>query len=563
MFKTKLKRMWHDDRPFGMRLAIVLGVNIFLAFSLVFFTPCETFLSNPGDFSFGFSALALTMGGAALVYIVIASAVMLLLRGLVFDAVTSALFAFGIGAYVQGNFMNTSVSILNGDAIDWSLLTGDAAIGLAVWGIIFVIPFAVRYFSKEVWNKVMIFVSAFFVVIQATALVSLLITADKGVMLGDRYLSGDGIYNVGDENNVIVLLVDYFDNKYADSMIAEDADVFSELTGFTRFTNCSSMYKQTMPSIPYILTAEKWYRETPYSTFSVPAFEKSTFLDRVAESGASIDLYTNGGFLGRKGIGYASNSVLEHPEINRVGLVKSMLNSVLYRVMPLAMKSLFWYYTDTINNAVLTPTDDSAENPAFVIDDAATYKGLCENGVSYYEDGRDTTFKFIHFMGGHGPYVLDENAQYSDNTTAMKQYRGCFKVVSEYLAGLKKIGAYDKSTIIIMADHGVVYVADELSEAPSPVLFVKPAGADSNAPMTESAAPVSQSEFHATVLEALGMDGSDYGCTFFDIDENAQRTRNFYFRVAYDGSDEESLLEYEINGNVRDIANWKLTGNKW
>ncbi len=563
MFKEKLKKLWADDRPFSHRLGAAVAVALFLAYSLLFHTPLETFLSSPADFSFGFAPLAAVMGICALIAAVVIAGVLCLFRGLVFDVAASLLFSLCLGCYIQGNLMNGDVTIMNGVAVDWTLLTKSALIGLIVWAVLFAVPLLVRYFSRPVWQKVIVFGSAFFIIIQAAGLASLFFSVDSREISGDVYLSDEGVLEVGDENNVIVLLVDYFDNDYADAMLEAYPDVFDGFRGFTRFVNCSSVYKQTMPSIPYILTAQKWYRDVRYDKFAAPAFKNSTFLDEVLSAGASVDLYTKSGYIGQTGMSYATNKVETKVEINKLGLVKSMINSVLYRDMPVAMKSLFWYYTDDINNAAVAPveTDENAI-PSYVIDDLAMAQRLENGDVSYYEDGRDTCFKFIHLMGGHAPYVMDENGQYNENTTAMSQYRGCFGIVSDYLDGLREIGAYDKSTVIIMADHGIVYVADELSVAPSPILFVKPANAPDE-PMKVSSAPVSQEDFHATVLEALGADGSKYGRTFFDVGEDEERARNFYFRVAYDGSADEYEIEYEINGDVRDIANWHLTGNRW
>lgn len=562
----KLSLLWEDSRPFKKRLLTAFLANLFLAFTLIVYTPSEMFLNSLSDFSFSFGSAVGVLAVFAIIYLIVSVGITSLLRGKVFDAVVSAVFAFTLCCYIQGNFLNGSLSILNGEAVDWTLQTKTAVLGLILWAVIFSVPFILRYFSRGVWENVIRFASFLHIIMQAVALVTLLVSTDFSAETSTKYLSKEDLYSVSDKNNVIVLLTDYFDNDYLDMMLDDDPDAFEELRGFTRYTNFTSVYKQTMPTIPYLFTASDWRLQTSAFGFAHAAFEESIFLDEVAETGAKIDLYSKTGYLSEKGISYAYNCTEDTPQISYTGLIKSMMNYVMYRDLPVALKAPFWFYTDDISNASVKKNEDSDDSNSYMIDDVAFYDGLKKNGVTVSEYEYASNFKFIHLMGGHSPYVMNENGEASNDATALAQYKGCFKIIYEYLDDLKASGAYDNSTIIIMSDHGVVYVQDELTVAPTPILFIKPAGADADSELKYSAAPVSQADFHATVLKALGADESvysEYGRTFFDTSEDEDRERYFYFRVAYDGSPVEKILEYVIDGDANDIANWHLTGNTW
>ncbi len=64
-------------------------------------------------------------------------------------------------------------------------------------------------------------------------------------------------------------------------------------------------------------------------------------------------------------------------------------------------------------------------------------------------------------------------------------------IVAEYLRDLKDSGLYDEATIVVTADHGEWYLADEITGPTAPMLMVKPstAAGGSDAPVKTSDAP--------------------------------------------------------------------------
>lgn len=564
-FKDKLRSLWKDDRTFTKRMLIALFVNLFLAYTLMFHIPCETYIGSMSDFSFSFATMTKIMGVFAVLFTIAATLIVPLLRGAIYDLLVNGAFAFTLCCYMQGNFMNGSLAILNGETVQWHENTKAAMLNLLVWIVIFSMPFILRFFSKRIWDTVLRFASLFFVIIQASALVVLCLTSDFSVAVGDEYLSTNSLYETSDENDVIVFVVDFFDNSYADYLETYPG-FFDELDGFTRYTNYSSVYKQTMPTIPYLLTGTKWELQTKSRSFAPYAFKNSDFLDRMIDGNIKINLYTKAGYIGKLGCTKAENYVRETPHVSKTGLFHAMEIATMYKCMPTAMKANFWYYTDDLSAIAGVVHQDgdeiaAAHSDGYTINDANFYAGLKSHGITKTEDEYSGHFKFIHLMGGHPPYTLNENGETDENATSDSQFKGCFKIIFEYLEGLREQGTYDNTTVIITADHGIVYITEELETAPSPLLLVKPAG--SRGEFRHSSAPLTQEDFHATVLEAFDIDGSDYGDTFFDFKEGDERTRYFYYRVALTDDAPERIIEYEINGEVTDFSNWRLTGKEW
>lgn len=561
-FKKKLEFLTKDTRSFKTRFWVSLAVHFFAVFSFILYPSIEVYLNSIADFDFTLASMLFVMGIASLVALAIGIGLSAILKGRLFNYYITTVFSFSLCSFIQGTFMNSSLPSLDGTPVQWHLLTASAFLNVVVWIICFSIPYIIHFFSRKFWKKAVVYIACLCIVMNSVSLVSLFFSSDLSANENKGFYSKENLYEVSDKGDVVVIILDYFDNEYMNARLAENPDLLSEWTGFTRFVNCTSMYKQTMPSIPYILTQTKWYCETSGWKAAPNCFANSEFLSRVDKTGAEINLYVSGTANAKEAYNLADNYNQSGTKIKPLGMISSIANYLFYRNMPIIAKSVFWHYTDDISNASVETENLKAQDTAYTIDDVLFHQNLKKEGLSLSDNGK--AFRFIHMMGAHYPYTMDENGEAAKYPNGYAQQKGSIKVVSNYLAQMKEKGVYDDTTVIIMADHGQVEVANEMSRAPLPILFVKPAGADSSKPFTTSTAPVSQEDFHPTVLWALGdKNYSDFGRTFFEIKENESRVRNFYFRVAFDGKTEESLLEYEIKGDARKFSNWKKTGKVW
>ena len=258
--------------------------------------------------------------------------------------------------------------------------------------------------------------------------------------------------------------------------------------------------------------------------------------------------------------------------MNVPGTLYSLYQMGLYRDVLWPFKWAFWYYTDQINES-LTLYQDGAppEETIYLIDDIRYYNRLCDFGLSLEEGNYDGAYRFIHLLGSHYPFSYDENVNDlgEDNSSVLRQSEGAIKIVTTYIEELKRLGVYENTTIIITADHGYWTITlDPIEETSTPIMFVKPeqsAEADAR-PIVVDEKPVSHLDLQATVLDAMGLDYSEYSnrdewagySMFRDIDPDRKR----YYLTTDSEPDltEVQLREYLIDGNALDWDNWSETG---
>ena len=159
----------------------------------------------------------------------------------------------------------------------------------------------------------------------------------------------------------------------------------------------------------------------------------------------------------------------------------------------------------------------------------------------------------------------------TDETTQAEAVIGDFHIIEDYIQRMQELGIYEDSTIIITADHGggVKNLREDL-EIPlpiCPVFLVKEAGKGTEEPFRISDAPVSHEDLFPTILAAYGLgygEFADNGQPVYEIAEDAQRERYFYFTAFLSDADGEiALREYLVDGDARQQENWKLTGRNW
>ena len=119
--------------------------------------------------------------------------------------------------------------------------------------------------------------------------------------------------------------------------------------------------------------------------------------------------------------------------------------------MPHLLKRHFWFYSGDFNNL---QGGESAD--VYKINDEKFYNSLLSERIEVQD--KEGAFRLYHLNGAHPPYSINEYAQEvsSDKTSMIKQAKGALYIVEEYINQLKKSGIYDKTTIIIIADHGSV-----------------------------------------------------------------------------------------------------------
>jgi hypothetical protein len=450
---------------------------------------------------------------------------------------------------------------------------------LLVWAAIFVAFIYLALSHEKIMRSVVVVASVALLIIQGVGVGSLFAEAaskpDTSVVMTEQ-----GLFDVSDKKNVVVFVLDMTDTVQTEQAYAEHPEMLDGLTGFTWYQNATGTMIPTRYGIPSLLTGVSIQPDESFEDFHSTWYQQSSFLDDVKSQGYSVDIYSDSATWDDASNEYVNDhadNVMPLSEyfsgsINVSGTLSTLYNAAFYRDMPWIAKPFFWYYTDQINNGMVDQSaapDDQA--PLYSMNDPAYADQLEEQGLSVNED-QVGSFRFIHLLGTHWPYTMDENGDYVESGTDWEtQMRGSFHIVTEYLDELKRLGVYDDTTVIITADHGIwTCPPGPITEPTTPIVFIKPAQSaelDSQ-PCAISQQPISQYDLHATILDAMGADQSvldhygEYNTPIQDRQDSIDRPR-YYDATVSDGRQDTQLLQYEISGDVTNWDDWKLTGQEW
>ena len=548
----------------ALRFLSVLPASLFFFFSVFVFPMTETYVGNVNDFtvSFGtlFGSLLLIWGGAAVVLGLLSG--LLPRRGRVIAS--SLLFVCGLIGYVQSNFLNGSMISWTGEKETYSasLVAGN----LAVWGAILLIGAGLTVFLLLIRldGKLYLCVAAIsgillFTQTAGTVYGAVTIGKDETLLLTD-----EGDLTVAADRNVIVFVFDTAAGEYVRGALEQDPDLFDGFDGFTYYPDCLPVYTRTYPAITYYLTGEHCYFDRAASTWIDQAAKNSTFLSKMYGNGVRIGVYTTDPPM----IGEALHPYLENSPAGDVPVrydpflvARYALSLSAKRVLPYLLKPAVEERLGALNTRTASEDADQPKSE----DEFLT--ALRENGLTVGEG--EGCFRFFHFYGPHPGTRLRPDGTMSGNYTSEPEaVRGDFTIVKAYLEELKRLGLYDKTTVIITADHGNSRLSTDDYENENKTLdivrgadmlmMVKPAGATEG--FTTSEAKISASDLFATVYAGLGLDPAPYG-TPIDRIPAGERDRVFYYTALWhDRYGEIARLTFRVTGDCREVASYHWTG---
>ena len=157
--------------------------------------------------------------------------------------------------------------------------------------------------------------------------------------------------------------------------------------------------------------------------------------------------------------------------------VSQMSKCVRYRCTPYLLKSQYYYENYYLTNII----DDT--NVYLFGTDADFYSDLKTEGLTI-DESIGGMMHIYHLYGAHSPYYLAEDASLNYNSNPVAQWKGCLRIVYDYLDELIENGLYDSASVIIMADHGFNRsqrsAMDEwnidVTGDSNPIFFIKHAG---------------------------------------------------------------------------------------
>lgn len=539
------------------------------SFTYVVFAPYETFLGNASEFRFDFSWLWGIVALKGLLIFSFVALMLMFLKGRLKIVATALVFGVTIAGYVQAMLFNGMMHNLDGTETGWS--GSSVTVNLIIWIAIAVLPAVICLIIKKHWRKICSAGSALIAGMQVVAMVSLILTSAQPNV--GSLMSYAGIYEVSAKNNVIIFVLDKFDQTYVDKMLTAFPNSLDGLKGFTYYPNATGSYCFTHVAIPYLLTGDRIPEYDPTDEQVISQIDNSEYFKYITEHTGSLCIYTDEfNIRSNDARSKIDNCVRANYIVDEAGILEASRKASLYRLLPFKYKQNYVYDSSNFNSALTSMATDDYYSLDDYDSEAAMDKAILKDGLSENKQYGDNSFRFIHVKGAHDRYKLNENAEYLETPISAedggleKTAAGSMKLVSDYLKALNDLGLYKDATVIITADHGnarVIESDDDTARNVNPIMFFKPAGAGYDQPLKTSNAPVSHDDIFPTVIRALGGDYTKFGRCLDEIGENEDRTRYFYW--VFRDLDEPNILtyyhkEYAVTGDARDNANWHETG---
>ena len=572
------------------RLLAIILLSIMLPAMVFVVAPYEIYCNNISELSFSAKEFIGVQGSFSLLITLIMFAVLYFIPNVVYRFVYPALFGVLLMLFLQTNYLNGGMNSLAGDGMDSKTSTFTYIWNTSLW-LIVIIAFIVLFQFVKIQNIVKLVALVLTIAVSATQIMNFTITTlnTDGAFASaidrtygkyedkPRFLTYKNIDKFGADRNVIFICVDRMDGLlYAEPAMEEYPEVFAKLDGFTYYSDFVSMYGYTFPSVAYMLSGQKYDNGDQKEHFYRVHNENSTFNVLHDTYGYNVNLYaeTYYDYHNANELPSYIGNAMEAERDTIVTKVRRpwkfsvvLTQTALYRSLPFLLKDTVGSVdTNTFNGFVYYDSTDLQGEKSYEYDMKRLHKELLARDGNY-STGADKNFSFIHFSGCHANESSTGLGK-TDSSVKISEAKKSMELVTDYLDQMKAVSPeiYRDSTIVIMADHGVVKKRhNNLSEPMLSACFVKPAGV-AETPLAISDAPVSVSNIWATIFQSEGLayDKAVLGDSFFDIEakHNADNSyypvREFVWTKRNKQLTEYHSITYKIEGKARDFSSWSI-----
>ncbi len=536
----------------GFAIPFVLIISAAL---ISYFENSDKFVFNVGDFIWPLILISFV------VFLAI-TAVLYFTKGIAHRVIYAGCVGVLVAATVQ-RFITTLTFVgLPGDGNVPKTPAGTVIANILLWVAIIIAAIVLVLFFKK--QKLLRTVFSFLVIIALVMQTAMLVPAiiDEKSFDSEGYLTTEGMWELSENDNVVVFLVDRFDDYYYQQYVKKNPEISEKLDGFTYYSDNISTYPRTYPGVCSMITGVTQDFSTSKADYLSSAYSDSALLRDLSSSGYDIKLYAPDY--------YAYNSVPKIAKNKYISEEYTVTSAWELSGLMFELGSYYWapeaFKSQTISQASFnscvdrTSKNDVSVAAQFKTDDPNFYEALSKNGLKTNDSKANYTFYYLN--GCHSPFTMDENCDRIPKTNSASgsypQTAGCFKIIYEYIDEMKRLGVYEDSTIIITGDHATLWDGDKkVYTAPKiTTLLVKEKGA-SGTKLAESDNPVSQSNLAATIIKSTGVKASvDYGLSYSEVTSENTPVRTHYFQTW--NTDPEINYTYQITGSGRDFNNWHI-----
>jgi len=318
----------------------------------------------------------------------------------------------------------------------------------------------------------------------------------------------EGIYELSEDDNTIVFVLDSFDDDYLDKIKKAVPDYKKKLEGFTEYDNTLASASGASIALPSILTGEVYTQDTTYNSYIEKIWSSDNVYSTLNKNKVDTRIFAQTEYFSADSKDYVDNIV---DYMDTTGAKSSMLKTIYkytaYTYMPHYLKEYFWLNLDTISSY-------KSKN-IYSLNDAKFYADYVRAEGFSYSDKYTDSVRIYNLDGARSPYLLTKNTIKSINGTSLdEQIYGCFNCIFTMLDDLKENGKYKDANIIITANIGNTNLTQH------PLMLIKEAGKDTG--YTISHAPLSSFDLAPTLASLVTDDYSAFGSgiSFFDVKED-------------------------------------------
>ncbi len=542
----------------------LIAISLFLTFTVCLYAPLSIYTSNEQEVWYNLR----TIWSVPVTFFVVMN-ILLIGFGVVLNrkwqgvckVYLGLLYGLAVCFYIQGNFIGIRLPFMNGNKIEWSDYASRMRINVVVWIVILVLA-VILFIKLSLMDKISRYSSLLFLGMQFVSLVTLLSLSLARNGFPDSTmpaLTSKGIYEVGNEGNIIVFILDTYDEKYFEYVQNESPDIIDELDGFTFYDNFTSVYPTTSYSLACILGGNICRNEMAREEWVEENSKKPMYFDELEKNGYEISLYTS-----------QLNSIPKRIREKTTNYTEANVHfyntrtcfSILYRLaacqyFPDILKPYVWMDGTEISKTAIVDGENN-----FFNESNSLFKENLDNSGMTVKDGVKQ-YKFIHLYGTHEPFYTDEwGNETEQNWDWHDSSKGCLRIVLDYISKLKELGLYDDSTIIISADHGNEGYPGILS---NPVFLMKTP--NSHGKLETCSNETGFVNYAATIADLSGTENTEpYGLSILDITEDTRFDRYYYNYVWEEGgyrprgdNGNYYLVEYLTAEDTNDTSLFKLT----
>lgn len=224
---------------------------------VILFVPNELYLNNVSEFYVSYQDLMSVLLLQSLFFIV---AFVVMCVFFIAEKQNSwyctIIFALALLGYLQEMFLSGKLGITDGSVQKWELkqVIINCIFGISILAVIIIL----KCILKDKMDTVIKFGSVHICMVQLVAMVYSYVNADFTARDTDYQLTMDGILELDDQNNILIFVLNWYDEQVLDKAVAKDSTLLEPLKDFTHYKNMTSLYAFTQMSIPYMATGIKW-----------------------------------------------------------------------------------------------------------------------------------------------------------------------------------------------------------------------------------------------------------------------------------------------------------------